>query len=57
MEYYQYMDLDDAANNIANAMHLLNKFGDGFEDKDGIEQAKRHLMEAGFWIAKVRGDL
>lgn len=57
MEYMQYLDLDDANNNIANASHILNKLKVDDDDKDALKQAKRHLTEASFWILKIRGDI
>ena len=57
MNYNQYLDLDDANNNIANASHILKKLKVDDDDKDALKQAKRHLTEASFWILKIRGDI
>lgn len=58
MEYVHYADVNLATENTAAALHYLSRVEkDKNADKEALENAKRHLMEAGLWLAKLRGDI
>lgn len=58
MEYEHYVDLDMVSDHISEASRILDRVKPRKDDeKTAKDQAQRHLTEAWFWIANLRGDI
>ena len=58
MDYEHYVDLEIAADNISEALRILDRIKPSKDtEKFAANEARRKLKEAWLWISNLKGDI